>query len=58
MEYEDPTVLDMGSNSIRLFVIRMETLAEKSEKVHSLLSVKRLNRRAICISGSSYSVPV
>jgi len=57
MEYEGATVLDMGSNSIRLFDIRTERLAEKSEKLHSLLSVKRLNRREICINGSSYSVP-
>jgi len=45
MEYEGATVLDMGSNSIRLFDIRTERLAEKSEKLYSLLSVKRLNRR-------------
>ena len=58
MEYKDATVVEMGSNSIRLLDSRTERLAEKSEKSHSLLPVKRQIRRAICFSGCSSSVPV
>jgi hypothetical protein len=40
MEYEDATVMEMGSNTIRLLESRTEGLAEKSEKSHSVLPVK------------------
>jgi hypothetical protein len=41
MAYEEATVMEIGSNSIRLLDSRTEGLAEKSEKSHSLLPVKR-----------------